>query len=58
MAKLEDWVGVGEGEGGAGEEERGGGGRDIGAIRLGLLILNEYGCRIVDILTRNVYNSG
>ena len=26
--------------------------RNMGMIRLGLLILNEYGCKIVDILTR------
>ena len=32
--------------------------RDMGTIRLGLLILNEYRCRIVDILTRSVYNIG
>ena len=32
--------------------------RDMGMIRLGLLILNKYGCKIVDILTRSVYNSG
>ena len=32
--------------------------RDICMIRLGFLIMNEYECQIVDILTRSVYNSG
>ena len=32
--------------------------RNMGMIRLGLLILNECGGRIDDILTRSVYNSG
>ena len=33
--------------------------RDMGMsmIRLGLLILNEYRCRITNILTNSVYNS-
>ena len=32
--------------------------RNMGMIRLGLLILNGYGCIIVDILTRSIHNIG
>jgi len=32
--------------------------RSMGIIRLGLLILNEYRCKIVDILARSIHNIG